>query len=131
MTRVADLVWWVPALAFMGIIAWFSHQPTWPDAALGYPDWLLHGGAYVCLAVLCQLGAGRGQLPPGWRASWLAAGVALAYGALDELHQSTVPGRVAAVDDWVADAVGVGIATAWALVWRRLGEPSPGVGRSE
>jgi len=33
--------------------------------------------------------------------------VGAAYGALDEWHQSLVPGRDPSVGDWVADAVGV------------------------
>jgi len=35
-----------------------------------------------------------------------AAGISLAIGALDELHQSFVPGRFACVWDAVADAIG-------------------------
>jgi VanZ family protein len=34
----------------------------------------------------------------------------LAVGALDELNQAAVPGRTADPADWLADALGVGIA---------------------
>ena len=36
--------------------------------------------------------------------------LALLVGATDELHQSFLPGRVAGLDDWLADAVGASLA---------------------
>ncbi|MGQ9818555.1 MAG: VanZ family protein [Candidatus Kapaibacteriales bacterium] len=33
--------------------------------------------------------------------------IGLLYGAIDEIHQSYVPGRVCDLTDWIADAVGV------------------------
>ncbi len=38
---------------------------------------------------------------------WIAIAVGMAYGALDEFHQSTVPNRVPSLDDWYADVAGV------------------------
>jgi VanZ family protein len=45
-----------------------------------------------------------------------AAGVASAYGATDEWHQSFVPGRSADIHDWFADTAGalIGGAACWA-----------------
>jgi hypothetical protein len=40
---------------------------------------------------------------------WQALGLAMAYGAVDEWHQSWVPGRDASVLDWLADGVGASI----------------------
>ena len=99
---------WLPALALAGLIAWFSHQPQWPDAAQGYPDWLLHGGAFGALAFCVLWGATRGfqglRIP--LKQCVAAVLVASLYGAIDELHQSFIPGRDAAVGDWVADSLG-------------------------
>ena len=36
--------------------------------------------------------------------------LALLAGAADEFHQSFLPGRVAGLDDWLADAVGASLA---------------------
>ena len=33
----------------------------------------------------------------------------LLVGAADEIHQHFLPGRVAGLDDWLADAVGAGL----------------------
>lgn len=35
--------------------------------------------------------------------------LALLVGAADEIHQSFLPGRVAGLDDWLADVVGAGL----------------------
>lgn len=39
----------------------------------------------------------------------VAALLAGAVGVADELHQATLAGRVAGLDDWLADAVGIGL----------------------
>ena len=43
--------------------------------------------------------------------------VGLIYGGLDEIHQSFVPGREAAIDDFFADSLGVIIALI--IFWRK------------
>ena len=63
-------------------------------------DKLVHFAVYGLLATLvCRIG-------PGWRAAAFAILVASTYGALDEWHQSFVPGRSSEVMDWVADTSG-------------------------
>lgn len=52
---------------------------------------------------------------PGRHAIVAAAAVALAWAAIDELHQATVPGRVGTPWDVAIDAAGVGIAV---VLWR-------------
>ena len=75
-------------------------------------DKLLHAAAYAVLGVLCLRACHGGleALAPGPTLGGylLAAG----YGLFDELHQSWVPGRDASVLDWLADAVGAGLAVA-------------------
>ena len=96
----------LPALAWAAVVFWLSSQshplPFLPDEIFSF-DKLLHalefaaGGALLAWALL----------PRGpWRAFLLAALLAAAWGAGDEIHQGFVPGRDADVWDWVADAAG-------------------------
>lgn len=137
------LEWWlgVPwpgrvaaALAWAVLIWWASSRPA--RAASG-PVWpLLHNamhlGVYATLGVLV-LCAAWGRKPAGLMsaqrrpegAAWrtvVACGLATAYGAIDEVHQSFVPGRVASFGDLATDAAGVVLGVSCAL-WLRRREP--------
>jgi VanZ family protein len=77
-------------------------------------DKLAHATVFAVLTALLAL-ALQGK-PPQPGARWaLRPGTALAVAALlagavgvaDELHQATLPGRVAGLDDLLADAVGI------------------------
>lgn len=74
-------------------------------------------------AVFGALATSWVRLPPLRRRPWLAVVVTSVYGALDEWHQSMVPGRYMEVDDWVADTLGAITAvvfyTRW-TAWRRI-----------
>uniref|UniRef100_A0A7C5ZZU9 VanZ-like domain-containing protein n=1 Tax=Thermus tengchongensis TaxID=1214928 RepID=A0A7C5ZZU9_9DEIN len=88
------------ALGHMGLLWWLSSQPA---TGMGLPhpwDKGAHFLAYLLLGFLLRLGLGR-FLP-----AFLLAAL---YGALDEWHQSFVPGREAFGWDLLADALG-----AWA-----------------
>jgi VanZ family protein len=119
---------WLPAIVVVSTIFWFSHQPTWPDFAVGIPDWLLHGVAYVAVGLTFWYGMGGDRdrpLAPG--ALVMALLLASGYGALDEFHQSFVTARSATVSDWLADSFGalVGVLVAQAAAFagpRRLWE---------
>lgn len=123
---------WLPALLIMAALGYLSHQPEWPDSATGYPDWLLHGIAYTALGAACYLGTtagGRGGIAPAVK----ALAIAVTYGALDEIHQSFVPGRDAALADLLADALGAGLgvlAPAFARLQGVWEDRTDGSGRS-
>ena len=51
-----------------------------------------------------------------WR-PWALALLALALGALVELHQAFLPGFSATVRDWLADAVGIALVCSVHLAW--------------
>ena len=79
-------------------------------------DKLAHATVFAVLTALLAV-ALQGR-PPQPGARWaLRPGAALAVAALlagavgvaDELHQATLPGRVAGLDDLLADAVGIGL----------------------
>lgn len=77
-------------------------QPQAVGLILAPWDKLGHMAFFVVLAGLLQAGlpVSRGVL----------IGLCLAVGAADEIHQAYLPGRQASLEDWLADAVGVGLA---------------------
>jgi VanZ family protein len=109
-----------PPLLLMVLIFGLSAQPNL-GTGLGTWDTILRKAAHVTeYAVLCWL---------WWRAFerrrlLLAAGIALAYAATDEVHQHFVTGRHASFLDWLIDGVGVGIAVALAT-WQRRRQTIP------
>ena len=96
-----------------------------PSVGLGESRWLdklVHSAAYFGLAVLhCAAAAVI------WRrgvAIYLGVfGIAVAYGAIDELSQLLVPGRTASFWDWMSDVAGAtcGILVFYlgTVLWRR------------
>jgi VanZ family protein len=103
---------WLPPLALMALIFQLSSQPD-PLPAVTERVWdkALHLGAYAALGLLffrAFLGEGAGRVA----AAALAFGATSAYGASDEWHQLSTPGRQSGLDDWMADTVGgaIGIA---------------------
>jgi VanZ family protein len=70
-------------------------------------DKIEHFIAYAVLASAVGLwvSAPRWERRP-WAYFFLIAGIAAAYGLIDEIHQSFVPGRDCNVWDWIADAAG-------------------------
>jgi len=73
--------------------------PFLPDV----PDKVVHFVHFGVMALLLAHGVGR----TWWGIPMLAVPL---IGALDEWHQLYVPGRDGSVWDWVADAVGTGVA---------------------
>jgi VanZ family protein len=80
-----------------------------------------HVLAFAILAATLEWGRERS----GWGVRpGFVLGIAVLYGALDEWHQSFVPGRHATAADWGADLVGVALGY---LVFRGLRRrPLPG-----
>src|ERR687889_2254511 len=80
---------WLPPIALMGLIFFLSAQP---DLSSGLGTWdlvlrkLAHMTEYGLLWFLWLRALG-GRRP------WVAALIAIAYAATDELHQTTVDGR--------------------------------------
>lgn len=123
-------LWTLAAAAYAAVIFWLSSQPNplpfVPRAWLS-SDKLLHGLEYAVFAALIALALGSRGLRPG-RALLLAAVLASAYGASDEIHQSFVPDRTADVADWAADTLGaiLGAGAAAAVLRRRDARASIG-----
>jgi VanZ family protein len=102
------------AVALTALVWWLSDQSD-PNPTSGVLATITAQTAHlVVFGVLFLL----------WRAATghalLAAALAIGYGAIDELHQTTTPGRDATVVDVLFDAAGVALAAA-ALRARRHG----------
>lgn len=113
--RVAVLA--LPPLLLMALI-WFLSSLSDLSTNLGLVDLIgrkvIHALTFALLALLWWR-ALRQTLPA--TALPVAVAIALAYAALDEYHQSFVPGRIGSPIDVAIDALGV--AGAAALVVRR------------
>ena len=108
-SRALGILRWLPACLWMGAIFWMS---SLPGGAGGRFSTLAHMVEFAILAALL--------LWPLWeRGPYLAGALtvlaASVYGALDEVHQFFVPGRVADPVDWLFDTLGA-IAAAAVLV---------------
>jgi VanZ family protein len=110
---------WLPPLLLMGLIYFFSAQPSL-DSGLGWIDTvgrkLIHFGEY---ALLCFLWWRLFRTAmPDRRAAVVALLVSSLYAVTDELHQSFVDGRHGTPVDWAIDTAGAA-ATAIAVSARR------------
>ena len=96
------------SFALMAAIWLLSSRHQTPIHLTGYWDKVVHFASWAFLTVLLSRGlrGGRGRL--------VAFTVAVAYGILDEFHQSFVPGREPSAADVLADSLGaaVGVWTA-------------------
>ncbi len=111
---------WGPVVVWAAVIFVLSSIPgrSFPDiAGVVGVDKLAHMGVFGVLGFLVARAVGGG----GARAFLVAAIVASAYGAVDELHQQLTPGRDSSVWDFVADTLGgaVGAAANLYLARRR------------
>jgi len=103
--------YWLPVGALAAVITVGTSLPARGPAVLPHGvDKVIHACAYGMLALLLgrALIAERGV--PAGRACALAFLLVVAYGALDEIHQSWIPGRDPSIWDWAADAGGAAAA---------------------
>jgi VanZ family protein len=107
---------WLPPLALMAAIFYFSAQPSL-EIGLGPLELvgrkLVHFGEYALLCVLWWRALEPGLGPR--QAALAALLISSGYAATDELHQSFVEGRHATPVDWAIDTSGAALA---ALVLR-------------
>lgn len=104
---------WLPLVLWVLVLFGVSSIPDLRVPKHDTPglDKLFHFGEYLVLGVLFARAVGA---PAARRALWSGALLGLCVAMLDELYQSTVPGREADVVDAIADVMG---AAAGALVW--------------
>ncbi|MBK8099669.1 MAG: VanZ family protein [Planctomycetes bacterium] len=103
---------WLGVGAALALIWWSSSTSPTGQAPSTWRA-LLHNVAHVVaffsIAALVELAIAGARLPER-RAARMTVTVAATYGAIDELHQSFVPGRVCSVGDWLTDVCGACLA---------------------
>ena len=110
---------WLPALLWLAVVFTLTSipNPGTPDVPGG--DKAAHAIMYGVFGATVAYALASGP----WSAGRLAAAFAVtaAIAAVDEWHQRFIPGRSAAVGDWVADVVGAGVIllVSGVLWWRR------------
>ena len=99
---------WGPAALWAAVLFGLSSLSSIPGSNL-FPHedkvghFFLYGVMGAALARAHRV-LGRGRAP-----HWALLTMGLAYGALDELHQSFVPGRDPDIHDWVVDGIAVAL----------------------
>lgn len=101
--------WWSLAVAWALLIFGLSSRSDVPEPGAWWmpphADKLVHALLFAVLAWAIGLALLFSRVP--WhRAALIAFISATTYGAIDEWHQRSVPGRSPDVLDWVADTVG-------------------------
>jgi VanZ family protein len=118
--RWKPVVAYIPALAWAAYLLFIGSQPLdvplpdlpLPSDKIGH--FVLYGGLGF-FAVLGWRWAGRRP------ARWIPMILAMAVGAIDELHQRVVPTRSADWLDWLVDVVAIAVAFA---VFSRTSAPT-------
>ncbi|PHX97762.1 MAG: hypothetical protein CK531_01585 [Gemmatimonadetes bacterium] len=106
---------WIAPVLWALLIETLTSWPNVPSASTGHGfDKVVHFGLYAVFAFLVVRAAQPAV--PGWRVMGVVLVVLCVWAALDEWHQTWIPGRGAEVADWAADATGVVVG----LLIRRL-----------
>jgi VanZ family protein len=109
-TALRKLDPWLPPLAWMAVIFFFSAQPNL-NSGLGWIDHVgrkfIHAGDYALLCFLCWRALRTRMdrvtaLAPAW-------GIAVLYAISDEYHQTFVQGRHGSWVDVVIDSLGAAL----------------------
>lgn len=103
-------------------VVWFLSSRPDPGDTLGFwidlPDYVLHGVEFAAGGLLAAAAFSHLRPPLAVAA---ALSFCIAYGLLDEWHQSFVPGRFSDFGDVVADTVGAAIGIlVFAWIARRM-----------
>ena len=108
------LLRWAPTIVWALAILFLTSIPNPQIDAPKNSDKVLHFAVYAILGFL----AGRAAQLRRERIGAILVTVAclIVFGAVDELHQRFIPGRSAAMDDWVADSLGGVFGTAVAVL---------------
>ncbi len=104
-----------PPIAIIAAITWASSREgsQLPSLAFSFSDKLVHAAAFAILGFFWARALAPRALGPV-----IAVVICVVFGALDELHQSIVPGRFPDVFDGLADTVGACLGVAFYIWWR-------------
>lgn len=119
---------WGPVLAFM-VLVWVLASPGHLPPTPSHWDKVIHAVGYGTFTVFCLRAFHGGFRSPRVAPSIAAMTLAIGWGALDEWHQIGIPGRVASLADWIADAAGAVAGLALVYWWTaRRADSSPARG---
>ena len=76
-------------------------------------DKVLHMAIFGLMSLFVALSLQQPGRALTWRRALLAVIITGAYGVLDEVYQSAIPGRYASSGDALADTVGAILAVSW------------------
>jgi thioredoxin 1 len=94
--------------------------PKVPGPDIGGIDKVSHLTAYGVLGLLLMRALRNSRRRAFTQAAAFTLAIGGVYGALDELHQSLIPGRTAAFLDFAADFAGLVLAVAAVWTWDQL-----------
>ena len=123
------LTHWLPMVLWVALIFLLSSLTSFPEPSLptAVGSWVVrhkrtfaHLGEYVVLALLAY--RATRTLHTRRQAQVIVLVFCLAVAGLDEVYQSTVPGRDGDVVDVVIDGTGAAVALAIASLWQRWRE---------
>lgn len=106
------IVAWSLPLGLAATFTWLSHQPQYPlGITLPYGlDKVVHAFAFGSLAWALDFALrNQGKDLPLYKRHILVFLSISLFGALDEWHQSFIPGRDGGALDWMADSLGAGL----------------------
>lgn len=101
---------WLPAIAWMTLIFWFSAQPDLPRPPSDLLNLILRKGAHFSVYAVLALTYIRAL--GGWQYRRLAFVLAVLYAISDEVHQSFTPNRYPSAMDVLIDSAGA-LAGVW------------------
>lgn len=121
--RIALILCWIPAGAWMGVIFFLSTLPESATPGRGIlPDKVCHAGEYFILAFLILFALQRTTQARFSASFWITLAWGAVYGLSDEIHQLYVPTRQFEVGDLIADVCGVMVLFFILWVLQRSGE---------
>lgn len=120
MSKKHKVLYWLPTIAWMGLIFFLSSRPSLQVSSVGWQDLLFRKTAhileYFILALFFRRSLTRTTSLTRPVVLLLTLIFSLLYAVSDEFHQTLVPGREGKIFDMAIDASGITFYLALALI---------------
>ncbi len=109
----------LPLILYLGLIFFISSRPNLKPPGVDFflMDKMVHFVEYAILGVLLFDGIGRAIIRSNFGSFVFLLAVGSSVGALDEIFQSYIPGRMMSIFDYLADTIGVAAGLSLAFLW--------------
>lgn len=109
----------LPLILYLGLIFFISSRPNLKPPGVDFflMDKMIHFVEYAILGVLLFDGIGRATIRSNFGSFVFLLAVGSSVGALDEIFQSYIPGRMMSIFDYLADTIGVAAGLSLAFLW--------------